>query len=349
MIKNFIHKSAYKDTTIGQLTGSYVNGTFIYPSTIDNINNLYACYCYDSGLTNMPIYVLGHGASGDADDFYQDVRERFASYKGIFVSFGMRGRNGASGSRDWSGRELYDIYDGIQYVINHFSVNPSKIIFDGYSGGGGNAYGLACKFPDLFSVIVANFGMSDYGYNNGWYQLNTGYRDILLSELGNPSIVPNVYRSRNAVEAINNFKGRLFIFHDNADTAVHYTLSTRMSVFTGRKLISITTSSSSPRWLHGYPGSTSQIRFSEVYYVNDILKSKYTPLPSYGVLRINGFIKTRDFEIWLNNGTDYACDMSYNLLSKTFILNPDIETIVKITFNGQTQIQTINSQTTFIF
>jgi predicted acyl esterase len=92
--------------------------------------------------------------------------QRIAGEGYFVVAAGMRGRKGASGSEDASGKEIHDIYDAIQYVQTNFPALVSdKVTISGYSGGGGNALAAASKFPDTFNVVVDHLGMSDYGYD----------------------------------------------------------------------------------------------------------------------------------------------------------------------------------------
>jgi len=125
-----------------------------------------------------------HGWSDDALVFGDDMLSRFADY-GLFVAaIGLRGRNSADGARDASGREIYDIIDAITYIRTNYAsiVDSEKVCIVGYSGGGGNALAAACKFPDMFNVVVDFFGMSDYGRDgtNGWYYNNSGTHTAVL-------------------------------------------------------------------------------------------------------------------------------------------------------------------------
>ena len=156
----------------GITAGSYTHGEFTYSSSIDAITNLYAKYAYDVGFDNLPIRVLMHGFSQDTTAIDANEMETIAGLSRCFVLVvGMRGRDGADGSLDKSGRELYDIYDAIQYIITNFAsrINPENIIISGYSGGGGNTLGYCCKFPDHHVMAVDYAGISDYTYGpNSW-------------------------------------------------------------------------------------------------------------------------------------------------------------------------------------
>jgi dienelactone hydrolase len=136
------------------------------------ITNLYAQWQYPDVGTDFPICVLMHGFGGSANDFDAATMKQIAQYGLFALTVGMRGRNGASGSQDASGLEIYDIYDALVYVRANFAskVSSSHAGIVGYSGGGGNALAAACKFPDTWTMVVSHFGMSDYGRANpdGW-------------------------------------------------------------------------------------------------------------------------------------------------------------------------------------
>ena len=129
---------------------------------------------YPAGGTNLPIVVVMHGFSQAVSDFDTPAFKRFARY-GAFCAFvEMRGRGASDGTPDVSAREIYDIVDAVTYITTTYAdiVDADNINLVGYSGGGGNAYAVAAKFPDLFSTVTAFFGISDYGHDvtDGWYQ-----------------------------------------------------------------------------------------------------------------------------------------------------------------------------------
>ena len=335
------------DTTIGNLTGSYTTGNFTYSSSIDAISNLYAKYSYDAGLSNLPVLIIMHGFGGNTANISSTTMNRYASYKNFVVTVGMRGRDGASGSNDAGGREIYDIYDAIQYVITTFPVqtNENKINIVGYSGGGGNVYSCLCRFPDLFNVGVSFFGISDYGYTlDGWY-----YQPADISSMvgGTPAAVPNNYRARHSVEAINNFKNYLYMFHSPLDADVNVKHSQRIdTAYTGINKFYY----EDQIYSHGYPENDADLVAAESIFKNRLLITNNTAITNIGTYRVIGWIKTKQFEVRLGTLNNHVVDLSYNITNKTFIVTPLTGSqSVSITYNSVTQTQTINSQTTFQF
>ena len=153
MIDPFGYPNVYKKRVFPV---TYRTGAHIYSSTIDPIDNLYSKYSYYTSEDKLPIVVLMHGYTQSADSITSQIMEDMAQYGFFAVAVGMRGRNGAGGKPDVSGRELYDIYDCVQSIKAEFSdvVDVNSVHVSGYSGGGGNVIGLASKFPDTFQNYV---------------------------------------------------------------------------------------------------------------------------------------------------------------------------------------------------
>lgn len=302
------------------------------------ISNLYAKYTYNVNGTNMPIVVLMHGFTNDAETFPASDAERIAALGFFVVVPGMRGRDSASGSPDGSGREIQDIIDAVEYVRTNFAdhVSADKAALVGYSGGGGNALAAACKFPDYFSVIVDHFGMSDYGRNNpnGWYYNNSGaYTETIATYVGDtPANVPNNYYARDAVAAIANYTGGfLYIYHDDQDTDVPVVHSSRIkAALDGAGLTNysynISTTGSDPRFTHGYPEDVAGLRTVEATWAAKINSQAVWTVPASGSVAVIGYIVTKRFSIWLNTGATLGVDavatVVYNTATDTYTVTP---------------------------
>lgn len=344
------------DVVIGTPSGIYTINSFTYPSTIDSISNLYAKYAYDDGLTNLPIVILMHGygeSGGYVASFVNSVFTRFASYGYFICAVAKRGRDGGGGTRDSSGRETYDILDAINYIKTNYSgrVNPNKISFIGYSGGGMDALGCAAKLPDLFDVIVNFFGISDLA---AWHTQEPGAQPTIeLYVGGSPATVPLKYAARKFKEAaLLNSLAYIYCFHDEADSAVevsHSDLLNNYAVSIGRQLeYNRTTSANSPRWYHGLPNSGDLI-LAETYFKQKVHDFKCPALPLSGTLQINGFVKTKQFEIRVGNMDDHVAMVNYNLTSKTFEVITTESAAVVVYFQNTQQNFTVNGSHIFNF
>ncbi len=303
------------------------------------ITNLYSTYSYPEGRTGLPIVVVMHGFGGSAYST-TSVLNRMAQYEAFIISPGMRGRNGASGVQDASGREIYDIHDAIEHIKATYAsiVDADQICIAGYSGGGGNALAFAAKFPDYAQYIVSFFGISDYGYDAtyGWYP--SGNASWIG---GTPAAVPNAYRARNAVEAISNFTGgHLWLFHDDEDDSVPIHHSTRIAAAMQTAGLtnyteSYTEAGDDPRWDHGNPqvgdGGEPCIQAEPVWLqeVADKSHAAWT-VPTSGTLRVIGYCVTKRFEVWLGTttragaggGLDEVADVVYNTATNTYTVTP---------------------------
>lgn len=315
--------------------GSYTHSNFTYSSTIDSYTDLYAKYCYDAGYTNLPIRVLLHGWSQDTTDISTSEMNAVALASRCFVLVvGMRGRDGASGSRDASARELYDIYDAIQYVKTNFStlINPENVIMSGYSGGGGNTLGFCCKFPDLPVMAVDYCGISDYAYGvNNWDE-NSSYDTGI--EIGSDAAY-----ARYAVYAITNYECLsypLIIYHGSDDTTVLPNQSTMINAaFAGEEYTEIA----------GY-GHITFFR-NEDDYKNRAINIRKESIGTSGTFKILGYIKTELFEIWLGDGDEEVADLSYNTATDSYTITPQTGSmdVVITQADGKTASQTITEET----
>lgn len=342
------------------------SGTFTIASSIDpTITGMYSKYAYEEGLTNMPVLVIMHGYIGDADSFEGTTYMRLARYGFFVLGVSTRAEKGAGGSKDSSGRELQDIIDSVEYTKTNFSgkINTNNIVVSGYSGGGGNVYGLLSKFPTYFNMYIANFGMSDYGYEaDGWYQTNPNYQTQLQNNIGGtPTAKPNEYRSRNHRESINNFGllNPLYIFHDTEDTLVSVVHGQKIDTALGinvNKNYHESTIGDAERWDHGYPTDASTIAVSEKYWKDNVAALQKKVVPDSATIKVMGFIVTSKFTIWLGDGTaskdgtNRSALVTYNVANSTYDVTPLLETgatdcTVKVTQGTKSVTATISNQT----
>lgn len=341
---------------LGMLTGTYAKADIAYTSSIDpSITNLHARYAYDIGLENMPVVVIMHGNNGDASDITDAMLERFASYKFFAMAVGMRGRDGAGGSVDASGREIKDIVDAIEYVRTNIPtrVDPNKASIIGYSEGGANSLACLAKHPDYFDVFVAFFPPSDYGFDgvDSWYFTNGGFAPYMETNIGVRASDLNPYDARNHRDGIvNNMKGSyLYMFHDDQDTQVNVIqsqqLETEMNSASLNSLfeLDVTTISDSPRWIHGLPVGFP-LTDAEVIFKDRILNQTPYTYPTSGTVHVNGYLETKRFTIWLGdgvteslNGTNRTATVIYNTVTDTYDVTP-------IFHSGATQTRVIITQ-----
>ena len=135
----------------------------------------------------------------------------------------MRGRAFSTGKPDCNGYELIDVYDAVRYAQKHYAdylIDPDTVFYEGGSGGGGNGFALAVKFPDLFSAVTALCGISDYGE---WYRHDSvgEFRDEMDPWIGcTPDENQTAYDARSGAKGVQNLIAPLFTAHGETDARV---------------------------------------------------------------------------------------------------------------------------------
>jgi len=300
-----------------------------YSSSIDAIDDLYMDLCYPTDGVGLPILVIMHGFGGDRHVVTADWKERVAAWNLFVVAVDMRGRSISGGAKDCGAREIHDIYDAIETVkvLHADRVDARNVNLVGYSGGGANALSVATKFPDLCGVIVAHFGISDYGWDpeDGWWYTTPGYRQPLEEQIGGtPMAVGDAYRARMSVAAArNNSHARIRLYHDVEDIGVPVVNSENwMDAITALGLVNSILNRSGPgddpRWIHGYPivGTAGEPNIqSESEWIPEILSGRYrdASIDETGDWAIAGYVRCERFRIFLGDGTGDMAGLHYDL------------------------------------
>ena len=167
-----------------------------------------------------PSYIVAttHGWHMSIADF-EEYEKPVSDF--LMVEVDMRGRAFSDGTQDCNGWELYDIIDAVEYVKKNYKeylLSTSIVYFEAGSGGGGNAYAIAGKFPDYFAAIVSMCGISDYRL---WYENdNVGeFRDELDIWIGDAHNL-QAYNSRSGIITVKNLCTPLAIIHGEKDIRV---------------------------------------------------------------------------------------------------------------------------------
>lgn len=280
--------------------------------------------------TNLPVIILMDGWDGVVESAPTTLERISRAYNVAICSTARRGYFGTGGTRDASAREIYDIYDGLQKIKALYpAVVGDKAIIWGNSGGGGNALAAACKFPDTWSVVISDYGMSDYGRDgtNGWYQQNATYRDSVgVSVGGIPAVVPDNYYARDATVAITNYSGgKLFLFHDAADAIVPKVHSDRINTAMnalGNCTYYLSNVGDGVRYAHGHDLNGAVQLDMEAKVMSTVLSQPAWTIPTSGTVTVIGYIVTKRFSIWLNSGLDAAATVVYDTVAGTYQVTP---------------------------
>lgn len=296
--------------------------------------NRYSKYCdfiyYKSSVTpeltlamrvlkpEKPSYILAttHGWHMSISDFeaYDKPVSDF-----LLVEVDMRGRAFSDGTPDCNGWELYDIIDAVEYVKKNYKeylVSTSVVYFEAGSGGGGNAYAIAGKFPDYFAAIVSMCGMSDYLL---WHKNdNVGeFRDELDIWIGDAEN-SQAYNSRSGITMVENLCAPMAIIHGKNDI--------RVPVYHARNYVEkvkkcnkeglieyweVPDVGGEDHWTHGTPEFFRKLD----KYRRDFINShrQLISIPPKGEMIVCGYLFTKEFSVVLDS-IDSIATVKYDLM-----------------------------------
>jgi len=293
----------------------------VYASSVDAVSPLYADMAWIADGRRKPLLAVMHGFGGGRDSVSQDIQE-LASVGMFCVAPDMRGRGDSSGEWDAGGLDVHDIVDSLLAAIRKQpdEIDRTNINIVGYSGGGGNCYLAATRFPDLFHVAAPFFGISDYGL---WYETmgrpdcNETMRKVLG---GSPSEKPAVYAARNACLAAGNARAtRWHIFWDEKEEGCPPVLNEKfIEAHRAAGLRNATPHRSrvndKTRWIHGYRSHEPQLGRADRIFCREILsKAPDLSLPVSGELTVCGYLVTRHFQVFVEDGRRGVVKIRYHL------------------------------------
>lgn len=238
--------------------------------------------------------------------------------KYLRVQVDMRGRAFSDGKQDCNGWELYDVIDAIEYVKAHYKeyILDDKIVyFEAGSGGGGNAFAIAGKFPDYFAHITALSGMSDYElwYNNDQVGEFRDELDVWVGDIHNKA----AYASRSGVTSVGNLCSPISIVHGELDIRVpayHSRNYVQAAKEKGKgELVSYLELAGIGGRDH-YDNLTEELQIQMNKFCEDKRKACKTPvrIPRKGTMTVCGYLFTKDFYVVLKDINRIAT-VSYDL------------------------------------
>ena len=248
------------------------------------------------------ILVTTHGWHGSISDFeYMDRPVSGNDY--LMIEVDMRGRAFSQGKQDCNGWELYDIIDAVNVVRKRYSryiLDPGIVHFEGGSGSGGNAYALACKFPDFFASINVLCGISDY---EAWYRNDqTGeFRDEMDVWIGfGPDENISGYRARSGAYLIQNIITPMTIFHGETDIRVpvfHARLFVQKAKEAGKydlvSFFELKGVGTRKHWGNATAGQMEDM--ARVCEDNRKSNSSVLNIPEKGIMAVGGYLITKRF------------------------------------------------------
>lgn len=264
-----------------------------------------------------PAYILAttHGWHMSISSF-QEYEAPVSEY--LCVEVDMRGRAFSEGTQDCNGWELYDVIDAIEYVKAHYQeylLSTDVVYFEAGSGGGGNAYAIAGKFPDYFSHITAMCGISDYAL---WYKNDEigEFRDEMDIWIGSPDN-EEAYRSRSGMTTIGNLYTPMAITHGETDIRVPVEHA-RNYIAEAKKqkkeqLVSYMELQGVGTREH-WGNATPEMLDEMTAFCEAERKTHQVPvaIPNKGCLTVAGYLVTKQFSIFMNS-IDRVTKVFYDL------------------------------------
>ena len=312
-----------------------------YKSSVSNLDPLYTEVCYSPKGRSMPIAVVQHG--GNPGSRYGTVGSCYRmAKKGLFaISVSKRGRDGSSGANDSWAVETFDIIDAVEVVKRDYAqyVDSTNVNIWGYSGGCIDAVAAAVRFPDYFRLVAPYFGQLEW--TRTWAAIPKEQRrqhasageqrkgnNIVDGIGGFPDEVPDHYMARDLLlGVINNPYSRFHFFLDSEDPSgpllqEHFKTYLAKAQALGRTNVTLHLSKPGDqyRWHHAYPGSWAELNnpdllASEVVFLAHVLNGDYPEpvLADGGRMMVLGYLRTKQFLIWLGNGDNAVADLEYTL------------------------------------
>jgi predicted peptidase len=219
--------------------------------------------------------------------------------------------------------EVIDVYDAIEYVKEHYSeyiLDKEVVYFEAGSGGGGNAFAIAAKFPDYFAHVVSMSGMSDYAlwYRNDKVGEFRDELDVWVGDIANGT----AYAARSGLKLLENLNTPMAIMHGELDRRVpeeHSALYVKRAREIGKgKLVTYLNLRNIGGRVHYEFMDDNHLLTMETFF--DSEREKYcepTKLPRQGTLLIGGYLYTKHFRIMLDS-MDKMAQVTYNLDTNEF-------------------------------
>ena len=288
-----------------------------YASSVDGTATLHADLCLVPDGRPKPIVAVMHGFAGGRCDVTPDIRA-LAARGVVAVAPDMRGRYQSNGRFDSCGLDVHDIVDAIILVARKYpaEVDTGNINILGYSGGGANSFFAFVRFPDLFHVAAPFFGLTNFAL---WYTHNPKQLDMYVG--GSPADKPLEYAARNAVVAAgNNRVTRLHVFYDEREimcppaTQDVPFLDAYRAAGGQHATVHVSKAADPVRWKHGYRTNHPDLAKAD----DIILKEIFSPapdlsLPPRGELVVPGYLVTRHFKVFVEDGKRGVVKIAYDL------------------------------------
>jgi pimeloyl-ACP methyl ester carboxylesterase len=309
-----------------------------YPSSIDPELELHGRFELPDKPSPLRLHLHGFNGNvrdGHPDNIAAEISEAETEY--LMVRPEMRGRGESTGRADCNGLELQDAVDAVEFAKREFPeliINPECVILSGGSGGGGNVFALLGRFPDYFARAHADCGISDY--TKWFYETKSdnsveNMRSVMFG--GTPKSKPNAYFRASGIHAVGNWLTPVIIFHGECDTLVPVKQSRAI----------VTAAQEAEKWnlvtyvelpdtgdRDHWSGITPEIKQFRARLASSFLELPMVRpvLPRKGTLVVQGYLRTKKFDVLLKN-IDATGYLIYDLDNDKFELSGASGTIIR--------------------
>jgi dipeptidyl aminopeptidase/acylaminoacyl peptidase len=169
-----------------------------------------------------PAIIIPHG--GPTAQYFLNFEPsvQYATDLGYVVMMpNVRGSSGYGSAfrdaciKDWGGKDHEDWIAGRQWLIEHVSVNPKKVIMYGGSYGGYATLWSMGNSPDLWAAGVAWVPVSDL--HDMYEQSIELFKFFIRRQMGDPIEDKNLWIERSPITHIQNMKSPLLLVHGKND------------------------------------------------------------------------------------------------------------------------------------
>lgn len=126
-------------------------------------------YVPSSAGSNAPLVVALHGCTQQAADYYNDSGwPKYADLWGFDLVFPQQPTsNNSNNCFDWytssddtrGNGEAASVFQMVQYMKAHYSIDPKRVYVTGLSAGGGMTADLLADYPDVFTAGSVDSGL----------------------------------------------------------------------------------------------------------------------------------------------------------------------------------------------
>lgn len=180
---------------------------------------------------NLPTVLVVHGGPWARDEWGYDPEAQFLANRGFAVlQINYRGSTGYgkkflnAGNREWGGKMLDDLIDGVDWIVRQGIADKKRIgIYGGSYGGYATLSALAFR-PKVFACGVDYVGVSNLlTFMNTIPPYWETFRDLMYKRVGDPKIDQELLRARSPLFAADKIEAPLFVAQGYNDPRVNHT------------------------------------------------------------------------------------------------------------------------------